>query len=203
MVIVMTSVANKIIDKIQQDGPGSVFTSSDFIDLGSRQAVDTALSRLVTQGAIRRLSRGLYDYPKKHHLLGDLLPSLDDVALVIARDTNSTIQISGARALYLLGLTNQVPAQSVYLTDGRSRDIQIGGATLTLRHTSPKMMTGAGSKAGTILQAIRYLGKNHLNDNVLDKLTQQLDNADKQDLKNISRYAPGWAKPSINKLLTA
>lgn len=191
------------MNKIQQDGPGSVFTPSDFIDFGSRQAIDTALSRLVTQGNIRRLSRGVYDYPKKHRLIGDLLPSLDDIALAIARDTDSTIQISGARALYLLGLTTQVPAQTVYLTDGRSKQVQIGGATLTLKHASPKVMAGAGSKAGTILQAIRYLGKDNLNDNVLDKLTQQLDNTDKLDLKTISRYAPGWSKLSINRLLAA
>lgn len=191
------------MDKIRQYGRGSVFSLKDFIDFGSRQAVDTALSRLVAQGTIRRLARGLYDYPKKHSLLGDLLPSLDDVAKVVAKDNDSNLQVSGARALYLLGLTTQVPAQTVFLTGGPSRDIKIGGAVLSLKHASPKVMAGAGSKAGTILQAIRYLGKDNLNDDVLDKLAHQLDTDDGQALKAIARYAPGWTKPSIDKIVSA
>jgi len=190
------------MQRIQKHGRSYIFTPRDFINFGTRQAVDTALSRLTAQGDIRRLSRGVYDYPKKHRLLGDLLPSLDDVAKVIAKDTDSSIQISGARALYLLGLTTQVPAQTVYLTDGHSRDIKIGGVVLKLRHASPKVMVGAGSKAGTILQAMRYLGEDNLNDTMLDQLTRQLDKDDKQALKAIARYAPGWLKPSIDRVVT-
>ena len=189
--------------KIENRGRGYVFTPRDFIDFGSRQAVDTALSRLAVQSKVRRLSHGLYDYPRRHALLGDLLPSLDDVARVIAKDTDCRLQISGARALYLLGLTTQVPAQVVYLTDGNSKSIKIGNAVLVLRHTSPSVMAGAGSKAGTILQAIRYLGKDNLNNRILKKLTRQLDDKDKGQLKNLARYTPGWIKPSIDKMVAA
>jgi len=199
----MQSVSIKIMDKIRKNGRGYIFTPMEFIDFGTRQAVDTALSRLTNHGDIRRLAWGLYDFPKKHELLGDLLPSLDDVAKVIAKDTDSSIQISGARALYLLGLTNQIPAQTVYLTNGRSRDINIGGVVLKLKHASPKAMAGAGSKAGTILQAIRYLGKDNINDKVIDKLIKSLDQPDKKALKKISRYAPGWTKPCIDRLAAA
>lgn len=199
----MQSVVNKIMIQIQQNGPGYVFTPKDFLDFGTRQAIDTALCRLAAQGDIRRLARGLYDYPKKHALLGDLLPSLDDVAKVIAKDTDSTIQISGARALYLLGLTMQVPAQIVYLTDGRSKDVKIGNTVLKMRHTSPKVMAGAGRKVGTILQAIRYLGRDHLDDDIIDKIKRQLSNDDKQALKQIARYAPGWTKPTIDRMVAA
>ncbi len=197
------TVSNKIMLKIQKHGRGYIFTPTDFLSFGSRQAIDTALSRLAAQDKIRRLTRGLYDYPKQHQLLGDLMPSLDKIAEAIARDTDSDMQISGARALYLLGLTTQVPAQTTYLTSGRSRDIKIGSVLLKLRHASSKVMAGAGSKAGTILQAIRYLGKNNLNDTMLDKLGSKLDCSDKRALKSLARYAPGWAKPSIDYILAS
>lgn len=199
----MQSVVNKIMLQIQQNGPGYIFTPKDFLDFGTRQSIDTALSRLAAQGDIRRLARGLYDYPKKHALLGDLLPSLDDVAKVIAKDANSTIQISGARALYLLGLTTQVPAQIVYLTDGRSRDVKIGNTVLKMRHASLKIMAGAGKKAGAILQAIRYLGRDHLDDDIINKIKRRLSNDDKQALKQIAKYAPGWTKPTIDRMVAA
>ena len=135
--------------------------------------------------------------------MGDLLPSLDDVAKVIAKDADSTIQISGARALYLLGLTTQVPAQIVYFTDGRSKDVKIGNTVLKMRHTSSKVMAGAGRKAGTILQAIRYLGRDHLDDDMINKIKCQLSNDDKQALKQVARYAPGWTKSTIDRMVAA
>jgi len=135
--------------------------------------------------------------------LGDLLPSLDDVAKVIAKDTDNTIQISGARALYLLGLTTQVPAQIVYLTDGRSRDVKIRNTVLKMRHASPKVMAGAGRKVGIILQAIRHLGRDHLDDDMINKIRHRLSSDDKQALKQMARYAPGWTKPTIDRMAAA
>lgn len=199
----MNSVSDKIIQKIQKDGPGSIFTPKDFIDLGTRQAVDTALSRLASAGKIRRLSRGLYDHPKKHRLLGQLLPSLDDIAKTIAKTTDSKIQISGARALHLLGLTKHVPAQTVYLTNGPTKKINIHGSLLHLKHVSNKTIVGAGTKAGSIIQALRYLGKNNLNNKILDKIISQLDNNDKEALSHIARFAPDWTKPFVNRIVAS
>ena len=57
-----------------------MFTPTQFLDLGSRAAVDQALSRLAQAGTIRRLALGVYDYPKRHPMLGPLSPSADTVA---------------------------------------------------------------------------------------------------------------------------
>ena len=199
----MSKIHRKIIQLVYLRGRGCVFTPKDFIGVGSRMAIDTTLSRLAAAGHIRRLARGLYDYPKRHRLLGDLYPSLDDVAKTIARDADSKLQISGANALHVLGLTTQVPAQIIYLTDGQSKNIQIGRATLVLKHASSKVMAASGSKVGMILQAIRYLGKSSLDDHFFKKITPQLNHQDKKILKHVMRFAPQWAKPAIDQLLAA
>lgn len=186
---------------VSQRGRGIIFTPKDFLHLGTRPAIDTALSRLAAREDIRRLTRGLYDYPKQHPILGDLLPSLDDVAKAIAKDSGTTLQISGAKALHLLGLSTQVPAQVLYFTDGHSRDIKIGNAVLKLRHVSNKKLIGAGKKAGLILQAIRHVGKDRLNNTMMTKIANQLTTTDKQNLKQMVRYAPGWTKPVIDRLV--
>lgn len=79
-------------------GRGSVFTPRDFLDVAARSAVDQALSRLAKNGKLRRLTRGLYDFPKVHPQLGPLSPTPDDVAQALARETGSQVQIAGARA---------------------------------------------------------------------------------------------------------
>ncbi|GJM06946.1 MAG: hypothetical protein DHS20C10_06800 [marine bacterium B5-7] len=196
----MSSITDNILTYIQQRGNGAVFTPRDFIHLGSRSAIDTALCRLSQLGKVRRLSRGLYDLPRQHPLLGTLSPSLDDVATAIARDTGNHIQITGARALHLLGLTTQVPAKLVYLTSGPSRRIQIGQSTLQLKHATTKNLVGAGTVAGTVLQALRYLGKNQLNDALITQLQKQLTAQDKDSLQTLIRFAPHWARNTIHAI---
>ena len=75
----MLSVSDKILRYARARGPGSVFTPSDFIRLGSRPAVDQALSRLCKDKRLRRIAHGLYDYPRVHAQLGDLAPAPDAI----------------------------------------------------------------------------------------------------------------------------
>src|SRR5882724_6732695 len=111
----MITTTSQILRRIRAKGRGQTYISKDFLDFGSRAAVDQALSRLVRKGDLRRLSRGIYDYPKNNPKLGDLTASPDAVAKSLAKKTNSHLQVSGAQAANLLGLSTQVPARIVYL----------------------------------------------------------------------------------------
>ena len=122
-----SSITSRILKRIRAHGRGWVFGPSHFLDVASRRTVNVILSRLVQEKIIRRLAQGIYDYPRTHRKLGVLAPNPDDVASALAAKTNSRMQVSGARAANLLGLSDQVPAQLVYLTDGPSRRLKIGG----------------------------------------------------------------------------
>src|ERR1700747_403109 len=117
------SIDSRIIATIHGRGRGSVFVPADFLDIGSREAVGLALHRLARKGTIRRLARGVYDFPKQHPVLGLLSPSADDVAKALAGRDRPRLQPSGAYAANALGLSDQVPARAVYLTDGPSRTV--------------------------------------------------------------------------------
>jgi hypothetical protein len=69
------SIDSKILSRVRGKGRGAVYVPSDFLDLGSREAVDLALHRFVKKGKLRRLARGVYDYPAEHPVLGPLYPS--------------------------------------------------------------------------------------------------------------------------------
>ena len=196
----MTSVLQKMLRRIHAKGRGGVFVPRDFLDLGTRSAVDVALHRLTDRGVIRRLGQGVYDYPKQHDWFGTLSPDIDDVAQALARSAQSTIQISGAHAANALGLSTQVPAKALYLTDGNNRSVKVGNYTLQFRRAAPKNLLAAGTAAGGVFQALRYLGSDRVDDTITGKLSRILDDRVKQDLARLRQDAPAWMRTPIDRI---
>ena len=196
MKTVNASVPDRLMKRVRASGRGSVFTPSDFLTVAARSSVDQALSRLVKGGQLRRLARGLYDFPKLHPKLGALSPAPDDVAHALARETGSQVQISGARAANALGLSTQVPAQSTYLTDGPSRRVVLGKRVVDLRHASPKHLIAPGSPAGTVVQALRHVGPVRAAD-VAQVAARRLSANDKKTLASTAVQAPAWMRPTL------
>jgi hypothetical protein len=196
----MDSVAASVLKRIRVHGRGWVFTPRDFLTLGTRRAVDRALARLTQGKTIRRLAQGIYDYPRVHKRLGILAPNPDDVAAVLAAKTGSRVQVSGARAANLLGLTDQVPAQLVYLTDGPAHGVKIGEQTIRLKPARPSRFPGAGTPAGLAIQAIRAVGPNANRDLVVRQLSRALSPRDRAQLARLIKHAPGWSHGIIRQV---
>jgi len=196
MKITAASVPDRVMKRVRARGRGSVFTPSDFLTVAARSSVDQALSRLVKSGQLRRLARGLYDFPKLHPKLGLLSPAPDDVAHALARETGSQVQIAGARAANALGLSTQVPAQSTYLTDGPSRRVVLGKRVVDLRHASPKHLIAPGSAAGTVVQALRHVGPVRAAD-LVQVAARRLSANDKKTLALTLVQAPAWMRPTL------
>ena len=186
------SIDNRILSRIYGRHRGWVFTPITFLDLGSRTAVDQTLGRLTKSGTIRRLARGLYDYPAKHPDFGDLPPNYDRIAQALVGRDNLKIQPSGAYAANLLGLTEQVPAKIVFFTDGPNRKVQIRKRKIVLKRTTPKNMATAGRISGLVIQALRYLKQRNIDATVIARLKRRLSGDDKSTLMNDIRYAPAW-----------
>jgi hypothetical protein len=115
-----------------------------------RHEMPNGPSRLAAKGTIRRLARGLYEYPRMHPELGMLSPDIDQVAKALAGKDRICLQPSGAYATNLLGLSEQVPAKVVFLTDGPSRIVKIGRQEIQLRHTTTRNMAAAGRLSGLL-----------------------------------------------------
>ena len=191
------SVYEKLKHQVEKRGSGAVFVTRDFQELGSRAAVDEALSRLAKQGIIRRLGRGLYDYPRLHPALGPVPPDPDLIAAALARKTGSRIQSAGARAANALGLSTQVAARPIYLTDGGRRTLQVGGQTIEMRHAAPRSLAGAGRIEGTVIQALRHLGQGQIGADIIERLRQALTAREKAALRREAFSAPGWLVPTL------
>ncbi len=177
-----------------------MFTPKHFQGLGSSAAIDSALRRLRAAGIIRQLARGLYDYPKQHAVLGDVAPSADAVARALVVRDAIRLQPSGAYAANVLGLSEQVPSRIVFLTDGPARKVTIGKQEILLKHTTPRNMATAGRKSGTLIQALRYLGKDQVDDRVIKIVRRCITNDDRQVIRNDLRYAPAWIADLLRPL---
>lgn len=193
-------IDNKIISRIYGHDRGWVFTPADFSDLGSRDAVASALRRHRRSGRIRQLARGVYDYPRTDPDLGMLTPSPDAVARALAGRDAVRLQPSGAYAANLLGLSTQVPMKIVYLTDGRSRTVQVGKKQIILKQTTPRNMAAAGRISGLVIQALRHLGRQYVDDEVVARLDRRLDADDREQLLKDVRFAPAWIADMMRRL---
>ena len=171
---------------------GCVFTPERFQYLGGPKAVSHALARHTQARTIRRLARGLYDYPRKHPELGYLEPSTDAIAKALAGRDALRLQPTGAYAANLLGLSTQVPMKIVYLTDGRSRTVQIGNRQITLKHTTTRNMATAGKISGLVIQALRHIGQRNVDKKIIAQLDRHLDATARKQLMKDIRYTPAW-----------
>ncbi len=194
----MTPMADKIMKRVSAHDNGSwVCTPKDFLDLGSREAVDQALSRLVKAGQLRRVGHGLYHMPRFSNVLKRSAPvDLDAAIAALARRDGVRIMPDGLVAANQLGLTNAVPAKVSFVTDGYSRTLKIDGRTVRFRHAGPSVMQWAGKPAAPVVQALRWLGPNTAADaQVVSTLSRRLPDDVKLDLLKNSRDLPGWALP--------
>ncbi len=194
------SAEKSILDRIRGHGRGWVFTPRHFLDLATRPAITSALRRQTSSGTIRQLCRGLYDYPKLHPTLGALAPTPEALARAMAGRDRVRLQPSGAYAANLLGLSEQVPAKVVFLTDGPSRVVQVGPTTLQLRRTTPRNMAAAGQPSGLVIQAFRHLGPEHVTPERIAKLRRTLPADERRALLKDLTLAPEWMHRPLKEL---
>ena len=198
----MATTQDEILGLIRKQGRGKVFIPKDFLDLGSRDAADQSLSRLVRSGEIQRLGRGLYHYPRINERLGiPLPPDLDDIAEALGRQTGSRVVPSGAVAANRLGLSTQVPAKPVYLTDGRTRQVRIGNMQFLLRHAAPKELPPGSRASAMVFQALRYLGQATVDHQVVARLRQVLSAEQRQELLRAAWYTTDWIAAVVRQVV--
>ncbi|MFY7993208.1 MAG: DUF6088 family protein [Bacteriovoracaceae bacterium] len=186
------SIEKKVLSRIYGHGRGWVFTLKDFSDLGSEEAIKVSLHRIVKDEIVERLKVGLYYYPEVSDIFGIVPPSLEKIALALASKYKIRIQPSGAYAANLLGLSDQVPAKVVYLTDGETKKIIIGKRQITFKKTTPKNMGLTSKTSGLVIQALRYLGKDHIDDRKISIIKSKLSDTDKKTLLKDAAFAPNW-----------
>lgn len=197
----MDNVREQIEQRITDAGRGFVFTRKDFQDITSSGSVGRILSRMVEEGVIRRLGRGIFDFPNINSAFGGpLSPDMDQVAKAIARKFRWSILPYGNLAANRLELSQQVPAQTIYLSDGPAKELKINSRVIYFKHARPKEIYADSYISGLVVQALRYFGKDRVNDEIIAYLKQKLSQNEKNELLENIHYGTEWIYEIVRKI---
>jgi len=189
---------NKAFYFISGHGRGWAFSANDLLAKFSRQQADNVLSDLVKDGKIRRVCRGIYDYPKYSDFLKqELSPDIDQVARAFARKFNWRIEVLGDTALNMLGLSTQVVAKYVYLSDGPNRSYDILGTTLEFKKSSLKNIGFKHKESSLIVQALKTLGKDRVTEEVIETIRKRIEPKMYTKILKDTQSATDWIYETI------
>jgi len=197
----MKSIENDILNQIESLPKGELLLPSDFIELGSSEAVRLSLFRLEKAGVITRVAQGIYVRPKESSLIGKLIPTAEEVAEAIAKRDRIRTLPTGSYALNALGLSTQVPMNIVMLTDGSPRVIKVGKRTIKFKKTTPKNLLAKGTISRLAIQALKEIGNGKVSEEEKKKIVGLLTKEDEKDLKHDIALAPVWIQKIMKKAL--
>ena len=180
---------------------GAVFVAADFADITDKTTTNVALARLESEGIIRRVLRGVYDKPEYNEFLKEYIaPIPDNVAHALARNYGWTIVPCGDTALNLLGLSTQVPATWVYVSDGTYKEYTYDNTTIQFKRTTNKEISKLSYKTALTIQALKALGKDKIDDALLDSLRKLLTVDEKQTMMSEAKTATSWIYEYIRQI---
>ncbi len=198
----MMESVNHIIElKINRFKPGQVFLPSDFKELGTSTAIRKALSRLVESGQAERMGQGIYVIPKNDKIFGKVLPSMEQIAEVLAKKEHVKIKPSGQYALNKVGLSTQVPMRLVFLTTGNSKRIQIGKNAIIFKSTTAKKLSMKGDISSLLFLGLEELDLQKISPMQMDKIKELLKQESPENLKYNLRLAPSKVSDFVVKNL--
>ena len=197
----MQSIENRIVARIYGNGRGWVFSQVDFADLGVRSTIDWALSKFEKEGTIHRLFRGMYYYPQESKLLKVLLSAeIPRIAQALARKFGWNIEPSGETALNILGVSTQVPAKYVYITNGRSKTYELGKMGLQFKKGMLKETGFTHAESSILVQALRAYGKENLTRANLIKFRNAINPSKHAQILKDTRGLTGWIHRAIQEI---
>jgi len=197
----MNKIRELIEKRIMNAGRGYVFTRKDFQDIAPSGSTGKILSRMVKDDMIRRIGRGIFDFPNINPALGgQLSPDIDQAAKAIARKFRWSILPYGNLAANRLGLSQQVPAKLTYLSDGPTKELEIENNVIYFRHARPKEMYADSFISGLVVQALRYFGKDRVDDKVIAHLKQKLSPNEKKEILENIRYSTEWIYKVVQRI---
>ena len=190
-----------IRDRINQSEIGTVYVAVDFVDISDKTSVNAYLARLVDEGLIRRVLRGVYDKPEYNDFLEEYVaPSPDKVANALARNFGWSIVPCGDTALNLLGLSTQVPAAWVYVSDGTYKEYAYDNTTIQFKKTTNKEVSKLSYKTALTVQALKALGKDKIDDTVISRLSKLLTAEEKKTMLEEAKAATSWIYEYIKQI---
>ena len=195
----MPSLPSRIRSHAAESPEGTLLCPSALLHLGSRAAVDQALSRLARKGELLRVCQGVYVWPVQTRF-GPRPPEVEKVLASLSALWGETIVPCGGTTANALGLSTQVPVRSVYLTSGPNRKLKLGGLAVELRHAPRWQLVAPHRPAGDALRALAWLGPEEVEES-LETLEHKLSPEDIEELAATRAVMPAWLAEPVSAMV--
>ena len=197
----MPSLSSRILEHASALPEAAPLCPGALLHLGSRAAVDQALSRLVRGEKLLRIFRGVYMRPIETRF-GLCSPSVEKAIESLSALWGEIIVPSGGAAANVLGLTTQIPVQSVYLTSGPSRRLYFSRLLVRLRHAPRWQLVAPNRRAGDVVRALAWLGPLEVEDG-LALVVSRLSAEDLAELAAARATMPAWMAAPVSALIAS
>ena len=195
----MPSATEQIMTYAAALPEGSLLHPKALLHMGTRAAIDQALSRLAKNGRLLRVCHGIYVCPVETKF-GCRSPAVEKVVASLSALWGETIVPSGGVAANALGLTTQVPVRPIYLTSGPSRNLTLGGLNIELRHAPRWQLAAPHRPAGQAVRALSWLGPANVEEG-LNLIGRRLSSEDLQELADLRAIMPNWIAEPASALI--
>ena len=195
----MPSLPGQIMKSATESPEGSLLHPKGLLHLGSRAAVDKALSRLARSGQLIRVCQGIYVRPIETRF-GPRPPAVEKVIASLSALWGETIVPSGGASANAFGLTTQAPVRSVYLTSGPSRQLKLGALAVELRRALRWQLVAPRRRAGDAIRALAWLGPKEVEAS-LPSIMSKLSTEDFGELAGSRAVMPAWMAESVSALV--
>jgi len=191
----MSQITEAVLNVARSLPEGGLLSPKEFLHLGSRAAVDQALTRLTREGQLLRVGRGTYAYPVQGRF-GSRPPSTEAVVQAIGSVSGETIVPNGAAEANALGLTTQVQVREVFITSGRSRTLQLGSRKVELKHGNHLQLLFGKRPAGAAIRALSWLGPGE-GGKALKKIHGSLPRSEWDAVRAARAAMPSWMAKAV------
>jgi len=186
------------IESLPED---AAFSATDFADIAESGNIRQAFKDLCGDGTIARAARGIYHKPRIFAPLDRIVPpDVDEVAEALARARGWTIAPSGDHALNKLGLDTQVPAVYSYISTGPYTSVRVEPYEVNFKHSASKDLVGMSKITLLVVQALKALGRERIDDTVITRLARRLDDSEKKALLKETQRSTAWVRQAARMI---
>ncbi|MCY3770940.1 MAG: DUF6088 family protein [Gemmatimonadetes bacterium] len=196
----MPGLPKLIMEHASETSEGTLLCPNALLHLGTRSAVDQALSRLARNGRLMRICQGMYARPVETRF-GFRPPAVEKVVMSLSVLTGETIVPCGGAFANALGFTTQVPVRSVYLTSGPDRCLKFGELRVELRHSPSWQLVAPHRKGGDTIRALVWLGPREVEEHV-GMIKNKLSAEDRRELLTLRAAMPTWMAEPVSRMIT-
>ena len=163
------------------------FSTQQVLNLGTREAIDQCLYRLVKCGFLTRIAWGLFTLGTNEQNFEPLA-----VAKFKAQVFKKKIAIHGLEIASRLGLVAPAKDKPLFSVYGVSSAFQSMKREITLKSYSPRKITLGDSPVGEIISALWFVGERNCDNSVVASALSHLSSDGIRELAQSAHRMPGW-----------